>query len=59
MRRQEHLLGRLGLFGSELLQQSSDPMRFKPVFGFVQEQEELCWNLGDAVIRRRSVLACW
>jgi HD superfamily phosphohydrolase len=20
---------------------------------------ELCWNLGDAVIRRRSVLACW
>jgi len=21
--------------------------------------EELCWNLGDAVIRRRSVLACW
>ena len=19
----------------------------------------LCWNLGDAVIRRRSVLACW
>jgi len=20
--------------------------------------EELCWNLGDAVIRRRSVLAC-
>jgi putative transposase len=21
--------------------------------------KELCWNLGDAVIRRRSVLACW
>jgi hypothetical protein len=21
--------------------------------------QELCWNLGDAVIRRRSVLACW
>jgi len=21
-------------------------------------QVELCWNLGDAVIRRRSVLAC-
>ena len=20
---------------------------------------ELCWNLGDAVIRRRSGLACW
>ena len=20
---------------------------------------ELCWNLGDAVIRRRSALACW
>jgi hypothetical protein len=22
-------------------------------------REELCWNLGDAVIRRRSALACW
>ena len=23
------------------------------------EKEELCRNLGDAVIRRRAVLACW
>ncbi len=24
-----------------------------------QGKPELCWNLGDAMIRRRSVLACW
>ncbi len=21
--------------------------------------KELCWNLGDGLIRRRSALACW
>ena len=27
--------------------------------GLVRLLPELCLNLGDAVIRRRSVLACW
>ncbi len=30
-----------------------------PSLEFGDIQAELCWNLGDAVIRRRSVLACW
>jgi hypothetical protein len=25
----------------------------------VRPVHELCWNLGDAVIRRRAALACW
>jgi hypothetical protein len=28
-------------------------------FEYRGQHDELCWNLGDAVIRRRSVLACW
>jgi GH15 family glucan-1,4-alpha-glucosidase len=29
------------------------------LYAFAVLGYELCWNLGDAVIRRRSVLACW
>ena len=31
----------------------------KAVTCLAKDRDELCGNLGDAVIRRRSVLACW
>ena len=31
----------------------------RAILGDPRHRSELCWNLGDAVIRRRSVLACW